>query len=213
MERNIIIKIKLLNKSYGERIIFNDFNLKINEGEIIAITGSSGSGKSTLLNILSSLEFYQSGDVFVDGLNIAKLSKKQQILYLRNTISLVFQNYALMEDRSVYDNINLGNVNSEDNRDQCMKALVLVGLKDFENRKIITLSGGEQQRVALSRAFIKTSKVILADEPTGNLDMKNTNEIIDIFKKLKEDGKTVLVVTHDNSILNHFDRVINLDEF
>lgn len=213
MERNIIIKIKLLNKSYGERIIFNDFNLKINEGEIIAITGSSGSGKSTLLNILSSLEFYQSGDVFVDGLNIAKLSKKQQILYLRNTISLVFQNYALMEDRSVYDNINLGNVNSEDNRDQCMKALVLVGLKDFENRKIITLSGGEQQRVALARAFIKTSKVILADEPTGNLDMKNTNEIIDIFKKLKEDGKTVLVVTHDNSILNHFDRVINLDEF
>lgn len=207
-----MINIKLLNKSYGERIIFNDFNLKINEGEIIAITGISGSGKSTLLNILSSLESYQSGDVFVDGLNLAKLSKKQQILYLRNTISLVFQNYALMEDRSVYDNINLGNDNSEYNRGQCMKALDLVGLKGFENRKIITLSGGEQQRVALSRAFIKTSKVILADEPTGNLDMKNSNEIIGIFKKLKDDGKTVLVVTHDNSILNHFDRVIVLDE-
>ena len=207
-----MINVKFLNKSFGKHVIFNNFNLEINEGEFIAITGSSGSGKSTLLNIISSLESYQSGDVFVDGLNLAELSKKQQIKYLRNTISLVFQNYALMEDQSVLDNINIGNSNNKENLDKCMNALDLVGLNGFGDRNIITLSGGEQQRVALARAFVKTSKVILADEPTGNLDMKNAKDIIEIFKNLKEQGKTVLVVTHDDSILKYFDRVINLDE-
>lgn len=203
-----MIKIDRLNKKFGDHIIFDNFNLTIEEKEMVAIVGESGSGKSTLLNIIGSLESYNSGDVVIDGIHLNTLTKRKQLLYLRDTISFVFQNYALMNDKKVYENINIGNIVD---KEDVNNVLQLVGLENFAQRDTVTLSGGEQQRVALARALIKTSKVILADEPTGNLDEDNSSEVIKILLKFKEEGKTVVVVTHDESILKYFDRVIKLD--
>lgn len=206
-----MIKINNLHKNFGDLVLFNRYNLHIKENELVAIVGESGSGKSTLLNIIGSLENYQEGDVIVDDILLNKLSRRNQLKYLRNQISFVFQNYALMEDKNVIDNILLGLKKDEMNISRVKDVLENVGLKGFENRVVITLSGGEQQRVALARAMIKKSKVILADEPTGNLDESNSKEVLKILMKIKEEGKTIVVVTHDTSILKYFDRVISLD--
>lgn len=204
-----MIRINNLTKAYGENSIFTNFDLLVEEGEMVAITGVSGKGKSTLLNIIGSLESFQSGLVEVNNKNIKKMKHREQLQFLKNDVSFLFQNYALMENHNVYDNIVLGR------KGKNIKTLVedvldKVGLPGFERRMINTLSGGEQQRVALARAMLKPSKLILADEPTGNLDETNSKKVWDILLELKEIEKTILVVTHEKNSLHHFDRVINL---
>ena len=203
-----MITINNLSKSYGKNTIFSDYDLKIEKGQMVAIVGVSGKGKSTLLNIIGSLEPFESGSVEVNERNIKKMKHKEQLRFLRDDVSFLFQNYALMENHTVYDNITMGQKINKKNLLE--KVLNEVGLSGFENRIISTLSGGEQQRVALARIMLKPSKLILADEPTGNLDKTNSSKVWDILLQLKRMNKTVLVVTHEKESLHHFDRVINL---
>lgn len=203
-----MITINNLSKSYGKKSIFRDYNLTVEKGEMVAIVGISGKGKSTLLNIIGSLEPFDSGSVEVNERDIKKMRHREQLQFLRNDVSFLFQNYALMENHNVYDNITMGQKINKKNL--IGKVLNEVNLLGFENRIINTLSGGEQQRVALARIILKPSKLILADEPTGNLDETNSSKVWDILLQLKRMNKTVLVVTHDNQALHHFDRVIHL---
>lgn len=204
-----MININNLSKSYGENSIFTNFNLLVSEGEMVAVTGISGKGKSTLLNIIGSLEPFDSGSVEVNNKNIKKMKHKEQLQFLRNDVSFLFQNYALLENHNVYDNIVLGQ-KGKDIKTLVEEALEKVDLSGFEKRMINTLSGGEQQRVALARIMLKPSKLILADEPTGNLDDTNSKKVWDILLELKGMDKTVVVATHDGQALNRFDRVVNL---
>lgn len=202
-----MITIKNLSKAYGLNIIFSDYNLSVDEGEMVAIIGNSGKGKSTLLNIIGSLEPFDSGFVEVNNRNIKEMKHKEQLQFFRKEVSFLFQNYALMENHNVYDNITMG---QEFDKVAIEKVLNEVDLSGSENRIINTLSGGEQQRIALARIMLKPSKLILADEPTGNLDETNSNKVWDILLQLKNLDKTVVVVTHDVHALHYFDRVIHL---
>lgn len=205
-----MITINNLSKAYGPNKIFSDFNLSVAEGEMVAIVGSSGKGKSTLLNIIGSLEPFDSGYVEVNNKKIKKMKHKEKLQFLRNEVSFLFQNYALMENHTVYDNISMAQKIDKTKQALIDKALNDVNLPGFQNRIIKTLSGGEQQRVALARIMIKPSKLILADEPTGNLDDANSGVVVDILLKLKDMDKTIVVVTHDMRALDHFDRIIHL---
>lgn len=205
-----MIKINNLSKEYGNKSIFTDYNLSVAEGEMLAIVGDSGKGKSTLLNIIGSLEPFDSGVVEVNNRNIKKMKHREQLDYLRNDVSFLFQNYALMEDHNVYDNITIGQKNHKNIKGLVEEVLREVNLSGFENRMVNTLSGGEQQRVALARVMLKPSRLLLADEPTGNLDETNSKNVWEVLLKLKEMDKTVLVVTHELHALHYFDRVINL---
>lgn len=202
-----MIIIKNLSKMYGTNNIFKEYNLSVAEGEMIAITGNSGKGKSTLLNIMGSLEPFESGLVEVNNRDIKKMKHKMQLRFLREEVSFLFQNYALMENENVHKNITMGEKYPEES---ITKTLEEVGLIGMEKRTVHTLSGGEQQRVALARIMLKPSKLILADEPTGNLDETNASKVWEILLQLKSVGKTVIVATHEVQALHHFDRVVAL---
>lgn len=209
----VIAKLKNIDKAFGNKKIFEKFNLEISESQIYGIVGPSGSGKSTLLNIIGLLEKTDSGDVELFGKKNIKLNSKNSMLMHRNKISYLFQNYALSDNDTVYYNLKIALKYSKvKNKEQEIKnALALVGLEGFEKNKIFTLSGGEQQRVAMARVLLKPSQLILADEPTGNLDNDNTDEILKLFKLLvKEYKKTVIIVTHDERISKECDTVIRL---
>ena len=185
------VTIQNLSKSFGDHIIFEDFSLEILKGSMIAIQGKSGSGKSTLLNIIGALEKPDDGTIQVlDYENVKPNSKKSEKM-LRYKIAYLFQNYALIDNLTVEKNLKLAMHYRKDKSPSMIRdALKLVGLEGFENKKIYTLSGGEQQRIALARTFLKPCDIILADEPTGNVDDENKEMIIGILSKLKETGKT-----------------------
>ena len=205
-----MITINNLSKGYKDNNIFTDYNLSVREGEMVAIVGISGKGKTTLLNIIGSLEPFDSGSVIVNDKNIKNMKHKEQLQFLRNDVSFLFQNYALMENHNVYDNITMGQKFDKNKKTQIEEVLDKVNLSGFENRMVSTLSGGEQQRVALARVMLKPSKLILADEPTGNLDEINSNKVWETLLELKSMNKTVVVVTHEVHALHYFDRVIEL---
>lgn len=202
-----MIEIKNMNKSFGDKVIFKDFNLEIKDQEFVVLSGKSGSGKTTLLNIIGGIEKVDSGEVLVDNQDITK--DKNLLDYFRYTVGFLFQNFALIERETVYENLKL--VKKRCRTDISIEeALEKVGLSDKKNQKVYTLSGGEQQRVALARLLIKKCKLILADEPTGSLDRENANMVISILKEYQKMGKTVCLVTHDDYIKNLGDRVVNL---
>lgn len=209
-----IMTLKNISKRFGENIIFDKFNLDIEEGKSIAIVGKSGSGKSTLLNIISLIEPIDEGEIIFENKDISNLSNNNKIDFLRENIGFLFQNYGLIENETVRANIEIGLKyrddlrNKEDINKEIKRLLNLVSLDGFENRLIYTLSGGEQQRVALSRLIGKPSKIILADEPTGNLDKTNSEIIMNILLAEKHKGKSVIVVTHNENHLELFDKVL-----
>lgn len=202
-----MITIQNLTKAYGSNNIFEDYNLSVSEGEMIAITGKSGKGKSTLLNIMGSLEPFESGYVKVSNNELKNMKHKKQLRFLREEVSFLFQNYALMENESVFKNITMDEKYSDETIAKTLEEVGLIGMK---KRIVHTLSGGEQQRVALARIMLKPSKLVLADEPTGNLDETNAAKVWEILLRLKSTGKTVVVATHEKQALHHFDRVIAL---
>ena len=202
-----MIELENVTKSFGDNLIFKDLSFKIERGELVAITGKSGSGKSTLLNILGGLETIDSGSITVDGIDIT--NRKNLVEYFRTTVGFVFQNFALTENKTVKENLEIIEKFAR-NGVTIEEALESVGLKDKLNEKVYKLSGGEQQRVSLARVMIKKCSVILADEPTGSLDPENGNRIMDIFKKLNGEGKTVLIVTHDMKIAKKCRRIIKI---
>lgn len=207
-----IVEAVNLNKSFGSNSVLQDFNLSVEEQEIITITGQSGSGKSTLLNIIGLLDEYTSGDLFIDGKPIAKITSREATLLRRYHIGYVFQDYALIEGDTVEDNLKLAvkYSDAQDRTGAVRQALDRVGMEGFAKKKIYELSGGEQQRVAIARVFIKPCRLILADEPTGSLDADNKRLVLDLFEQLRQEGKTIIIVTHDLDIAGSFDRNIRL---
>lgn len=209
-----MITIKNLNKSFGEKQVFTNFNCTIKNGFMTAIIGKSGSGKSTLLNMIGLLDLDYQGEILYDDINIKKLKENKQVEFIRNNINYLFQNYALVDNETVEQNLLLAlayeKINKEEKTTKINEVLTKVGLDNFNNKKIYTLSGGEQQRIALARTILKKGDIILADEPTGNLDEGNKEIVLKILKEFKDLGKTIIIVTHDLSIANECDEVIKL---
>lgn len=203
-----MIKIENLRKTFGEQVIFSGFSTEINDGEFVIISGRSGAGKTTLLNMIGFLEEYDSGRITVDGIELSE--KKKQRYYFLNKVGFLFQNFALIENKTVRQNLEIIKPSARSEYD-IETALREVGLSDKADKKVYTLSGGEQQRVALARLFLKKCDIILADEPTGSLDKGNAEAVIKLLKELNKKGKTVIIVTHDESIKSTAGaRVINL---
>ncbi|KRF53996.1 bacteriocin ABC transporter ATP-binding protein [Bacillus sp. Soil531] len=210
--RYMEIELKNISKKYGDKQLFKNLNLSIKQGEMVAITGQSGKGKSTLLNIIGLLEEPDSGDVFIQGVQNAWKSEKKQLKLFRYTIGYLFQNYALIEQETVSKNLDvaLEYVKSPNKKEMKQEALEKVNLADKIDKKIYQLSGGEQQRIALARLILKKNDIILADEPTGSLDVLNRDHVLNILKSLNAQGKTVIIVTHDPEVAKECTRIINL---
>lgn len=209
-----MIKLMNISKKFDDHIIFNNFSLHINDQEMIAITGGSGSGKTTLLNIIGLLEAADSGKIIIDNQSNIKTNTALSNKIIREKICYLFQNFALVDDESVDYNLNLALEYRKGSKKEKLElkenALKMVGLNGYLNKKIYTLSGGEQQRISIARAILKPNKIILADEPTGSLDDHNKLIIIDLLKYLKSLGKTIVIATHDNYLANCCDRVIKI---
>ena len=213
----MVIEARNITKKFGDKILFTDLNLEINDKDSIVITGDSGSGKSTLLNILSLIEETDDGMVIWHGNAIDKINGTKVNKIIREEIGYVFQNYALIDNKTVYENVEIGtkynkSIHAKNKKKYVYDAIERVGLTGLENRKVYSLSGGEQQRVALARIIVKPCNIIFADEPTGNLDDENAEKILDILFNLNEEGKTIIVVTHDQSIVSRFTKHIHLAE-
>ena len=209
-----MIEIKKVGKKFGDKVVFTDLSYTINDGKMIAIVGPSGCGKSTLLNILGLLDTDYSGEVLYDGQLLSKASEKKRDEYIRNNINYLFQNYALIETDTVEENLMLAleyeKLTKNEKIQKINKSLELVGLKDFNKKSVFTLSGGEQQRVALARIILKRGNIVLADEPTGNLVRNNSNKVMEILKALQKQGRTIIIVTHDESLAAQCDDIIRL---
>ncbi|NHV45843.1 MAG: ABC transporter ATP-binding protein [Candidatus Verstraetearchaeota archaeon] len=190
--------------------------MKIRKGEFIAIVGPSGSGKSTLLNLLGALDRPTKGKVIIDGTDISKL-KSNELAELRNKkLGFIFQTFNLIPYMSALDNVEVPMIASgippKERKERARKLLELVGLKGFEKNRPSELSGGQQQKVAIARALVNNPQIILADEPTGNLDSKSANEIIEILHDLNKKGVTIILVTHNLNLIKYCHRVFWLKD-
>ncbi|WP_429844401.1 ABC transporter ATP-binding protein [Brevibacillus sp. FIR094] len=203
-----------VSKRYEGHLVLEQINLKVYEGEMLAITGKSGSGKTTVLNIMGLLEKPSAGTVKLFEKNSPRIGSAQANRLLRTKIGYLFQNYALIDDATVDYNLEIPLLYSRNSRKDKQKlkihALEKVGLNIPLKQKTYGLSGGEQQRVAIARTLLKPCDLILADEPTGSLDMDNRNEIVKLLKVLNDDGKTIIIVTHDQYVADACDRTIKL---
>ncbi len=202
-----MIVINELTKVYDGRPLFSNLSLTINEGEFVVFSGVSGCGKTTLLNMIGALEPFDSGSIVVGGLDIG--NKKTHLKYFREKVGFLFQNFALVDKKTVNENLKLIRKGSRSGL-SIQEAIKMVGLTQKLNNKVYTLSGGEQQRVALARLMLKKCDVILADEPTGSLDRTNALIVLDILKEMNKQGKTIILVTHDETIRDQFERVVYL---
>ncbi|MDR1521410.1 MAG: ABC transporter ATP-binding protein [Streptococcaceae bacterium] len=209
-----VVSIKNFSKKFGQKVIFDNFNLEILEGDMIAITGPSGSGKTTLLNTIGLIEPVEHGEYLIFDQLVPKINSKQSNKIIREKISYLFQNFALVDNFTVKENLLMAlkyvKKIKKDKESLIDDALRQVGLKNYQNLKIFEISGGEQQRVAIARSILKPSQLILADEPTGALDDKNRDEILEILFQLNKKGKTIIIVTHDNKVAENCQRVIAL---
>lgn len=207
-----MIQIINLNKAFDRKTLFKDFSLEVKSGEFVGIVGKSGQGKTTLLNIMGTLEEPDSGVIRIMGKDIHK--NKYKRLLLRNDLGFIFQNFALMDNASVNENLEIAlkhkKMKKTQKNDAISLALKEVGLGDSGPEKIHTLSGGEQQRIAIARLLLKDPSLILADEPTGSLDIENRDIIVSLFQKLHAQGKTIIMVTHDIDLTKFFSRIIRL---
>lgn len=206
-----------LSKTYGSKEskvkALTDININIEKGEFVAIIGPSGSGKSTLLHLLGGLERLSNGSIKVNGKDISKLKDKELAEYRRKEVGFVFQQYNLIPVLNVEENIELplmlGNDDIEEN--YINELIEILGLKERKTHLPSQLSGGQQQRVAIGRALATKPSIILADEPTGNLDSKTTEEVMELLKKsIKKFNQTLIVITHDTDIAQKADRIINI---
>ena len=212
-----MIEFKNVTKTYdNSTLALDNLSIKVEKAEFIFIVGSSGSGKSTFLKLMTKEEEPTSGQVIINNINITKM-KKRDIPYLRRTMGLVFQDFRLIEKMSVFENVafamNIIGASSRSISKRVPYVLNLVGLEDKARRKPSELSGGEKQRVGLARALVNNPNMILADEPTGNIDPAMSYEIVDLLGKINKCGTTVLMVTHDISIVRQFPfRVVEISK-
>lgn len=206
-----IIRLENISKVYNTKKIFENFNLTVEKGEFLGIKGESGKGKSTLLNIIGLLETCD-GRVIMDGKEINYKNTKEIQRFLRNKIGYLFQNFALIDDLNVYENLKIVLKKDEKKNGKAviLQELKKVGMEDALNKKVYQLSGGEQQRIAIVRLILHKSEIILADEPTGSLDIKNAKIVMDLLKEFHKQGKTVIMVSHDERAFQNCSRIVNL---
>lgn len=202
-----MIEIKGLKKQFDDTVVFSDMNLEIQDGEFVVFAGKSGCGKTTLLNIIGGLENPTEGMVLVNGTDISRTRRKQA--YFMKEVGFLFQNFALIENHTVRWNLNLVQKKAR-SKISVEEALEMVGLSDKADTMVYKLSGGEQQRVALARLLFKQCSIILADEPTGSLDTQNADAVMDILHRMNGNGKTVILVTHNERIIEEERRVVYL---
>jgi putative ABC transport system ATP-binding protein len=212
-----MIRIKNLEKSFtknGAVVVkaVNNVSITINKGEFVAITGPSGSGKSTLMNIIGLLDVLDSGSYILEGKEVSKLTLDELAEIRNKKIGYVFQQFHLLPKTTAKENVEIPLIYSykKNISGLAQNALIQVGLQDRVNHIPSELSGGQQQRVAIARALVNDPEIILADEPTGNLDSKSGLEIMSIFQRLNKSGKTIILITHDQKIAEHANRVIKI---
>lgn len=208
-----IIRVENLHKHYGSFEVLRGVSLSIAEGEVVAIVGPSGAGKTTLLHAIGALSEFDEGSVVVDGVDVGRLNSDTAADYRSSSVGLVFQFHYLLPEFSAFENVCMpGYIAGRDRAEverRATELLDLVGLAERRGHKPSQLSGGEQQRVAIARALINSPRILLADEPSGNLDSHNRTEIHNLFFRLRDElGLTVVVVTHDDSLAEMSDRRI-----
>ena len=215
---NNFLKISNLSKSYddnSEKIqVLKNLNLSLSDNKLIALLGPSGSGKSTLLHLLALLDKPDNGSIFFDKIDLVKISDEEKTIYRRNAISIVYQNNNLISDLTALENVLIANLCKTQNKSEAYKLaekiLKSFGLESRMSHYPYQLSGGEQQRVAIARAIINNPKIIIADEPTGNLDKKNSDLILNYLIKLKQPGRLILIATHNRELANKMDLRLTL---
>ncbi|MGL4730671.1 MAG: ABC transporter ATP-binding protein [Clostridium sp.] len=216
-----IIEIKNLQKYYpvgrGKLHVLKSINVEIKKGDFLMIVGKSGSGKTTLLNILGFLDRFDKGEYIFKGNDVTNLSEKERSRFRNTNIGFVFQQFNLIPTLDIYKNVELPMIYNDkydkDQKDQRIKdRLKRVGLLDKINQKPLELSGGQQQRITIARALVNDPDIIFADEPTGALDGSTSTDIMNLLKELNEDGKTIIMVTHDLELLKYATKVIKLKD-
>jgi len=213
-----LIDIRDVTKTYGagETAVhaLRGVSLRVEAGEYVAVMGSSGSGKSTLMNILGCLDVPSRGEYWLDGSNVARLTEDQQALVRGRKIGFIFQSFNLIPRTSALANVELpltyAHLRRVERRRRASRALELVGLADRADHRPNQLSGGQQQRVAIARALATGPRILLADEPTGNLDGHSTDDVLGMFDELNADGRTVVVITHENDVAARARRLIQV---
>lgn len=209
--------IKIYNpKKDNEYEALHGVSCEISDGEMVAIIGKSGAGKSTLLHILACIDSYQSGEYTIDGTLVKNLSEGQYAQIRNEKIGIVMQDFALVEDFSALENVliplDFAKKKIKNKKEKALEALKAVGMGDLSKKPCNKLSGGQKQRVAIARAIVNEPAMILADEPTGALDTKTSAEIMELFKRLNKEGKTVVIVTHDPKVAEQCSRVIEVSD-
>ena len=216
-----LIEISSLRKDFpvgkGVFTALSDVNLTIDKGEFIGLVGPSGSGKTTLLNIVGSLDTPTDGKCVILDKRVSELSSKQAADLRNKHVGFIFQTYNLLPVYTVYENVEfsllLQKVSAKARKEAVLQALKWVGLEDKVNQKVTLLSGGECQRVAIARAMVKKPDIVIADEPTANLDKKNSFHVLETMKKLnKELGTTFIFATHDEKVMQYLDRIVRLED-
>ena len=215
-----VLKTVNLTKIYGygenEVLALNKANIEVKQGEFVAILGTSGSGKSTFLNLVGGLDTPTKGEIFIKGKDISKLKKEEQTIFRRRYIGFVFQNYSLMPVLNVYDNVVLPisfDKGQGINHEYIKSLLTELGLWDKRKKYPYELSGGQQQRVAIARALANKPAIILADEPTANLDSKTTSEVIGVLKSSSHKyNQTIIMVTHNEVLAQACDRILRIED-
>ena len=209
--------VKIYNpKKSNEYEALHGVSCEINDGELLAVIGRSGAGKSTLLHILACIDNYQDGEYTIDGTLVKNLSERQYAKIRNEKIGMVMQDFALVEDFTALENVmiplNFSKKKIKNKKGKAISALRLVGIEELANKPCNKLSGGQKQRVAIARAIVNEPSMILADEPTGALDTKTSGEIMELFKTLHEQGRTVVIVTHDPKVAEQCGRVIEISD-
>ena len=207
-----ILELKDISKIYGDLKALDKINLNVEKGEWVSIMGPSGSGKTTMMNIIGCMDKPSIGEVLLEGIDISKLNQKELTEIRRDKIGLIFQQFHLVNYLTALENVMMAQYyHSMVDKEEALQALESVGLKDRYNHLPNQLSGGEQQRVCIARALINHPSLILADEPTGNLDEKNETIVLDILERLHNNGSTIIVVTHDQEVGVEAERIIYLE--
>lgn len=205
---------KIYRTDFIETHALNNFNLEVNHGEFLAVMGPSGSGKSTFLNVAGLLDTFEKGDYFLDDQNVSKLSDRERSRIRNEKIGFIFQSFNLIADLNIFDNVDVPlryrGFSKKDRRNRIHSALEKVGLSGRVNHLPSQLSGGQQQRVAIARALAGDPKLILADEPTGNLDSNMARQIMELLEQINDDGTTIVMVTHDSELSRRARRQIHL---
>lgn len=220
-DTSLALKVENISKVFdsgaGRLVALRRISFSVNKGELVAITGPSGSGKSTLLNIIGALDRPSYGKLFVNSVDVFSLSDTQIARIRNNLIGFIFQSYNLINRSTVLKNIEIPGIiaemNGKERHFRALKLLEMLGIKDKANQKPVSLSGGQQQRVAIARSLINNPAIILADEPTGNLDTKTGKEVFGLLKLLSSKyRRTIIMVTHNHELARETDRIIHIKD-